>query len=77
MIETGSAKFFGGVIAYETVSGMTEREWLAGREHDGDPVHPGESREVVLVTQPSFADRIVASLAKDGGDIPPTKKPKK
>jgi hypothetical protein len=63
MIEVDNERFFGGVITYQTDRGLIEREWLDGRELDGRPLAPGESRDVVLVAQPKHADQILAALA--------------
>jgi hypothetical protein len=63
MIEVDNERFFGGVITYETDRGLIDREWLAGRDRDAEPLRPGESRDVVLVAQPKHAEQILASLS--------------
>ena len=68
LIECAGKQYFGGVLAYETQHDRNERAWLAGRETDGTPLQPGESREAVLVTRPSYAMEIADSLRKTGGE---------
>jgi hypothetical protein len=68
LIEAGGKKYFGGVISYETDRGETEREWLEGREADGRPLQPGESREVVILTRPSYAAAIRDALEAKGSE---------
>jgi hypothetical protein len=66
LIDAGGKKFFGGMISYETDRGEIEREWLDGREADGQQLEPGQSRDVVLVTRPAYATEIRDSLRSGG-----------
>lgn len=68
LIEAGGKKHFGGIIAYELDRGDIEREWIEGRESDHQPLLPGESREVVLVTRPSAAREIAETLQRPGSE---------
>jgi hypothetical protein len=67
LIEAGDKKYFGGVLEYN-VDAARERTWLAGRENDAEPLKPGKTRDVVLVTRPAFAAAIADALAKSGSE---------
>jgi hypothetical protein len=66
LIEVNGKAYFGGIISYEPDSGSIQREWIEGREADGQPLQPGESRDVVLVTRPSYANTILEALRTGG-----------
>jgi hypothetical protein len=68
LIDAGGKKYFGGMISYETDRGEIEREWLDGRQADGLPLQPGQSRDVVLVTRPAYATEIRDALRTQGGE---------
>jgi hypothetical protein len=66
LIEVNGKAYFGGIISYEPDRGSIEREYLAGRETDNLPLQPGESRDVVIVTRPSYANTIMDALRNGG-----------
>jgi hypothetical protein len=64
-VDVGGEKYFGGVMQYITEVGNTERAWLEGREADGQPFGPGETRDTVVLTYPR--NNVFEAVQKSGG----------